>query len=291
MPSLKDLRNRIDSVKSTRKITSAMKMVAAAKLRRAQEQATHARPYAEGMSRMVANLAKAMEGDARAPRLMSGTGKDERHLLVVVTADRGLCGGFNSSVIRETRNRVRALRSEGKAVQIFCVGRKGADALRRDLNSLIVERVVDVMRRGVRFDDAKEVAAKLRQKFEAGEFDVCTIVYNRFVSAITQQITVRQLIPLAIDESHHEASHALYEFEPDQAQILEDLLPRNLAIQTFRAMLESQAGEQGARMTAMDNATRNAGEMIDRLTLTYNRTRQAVITSELIEIISGAEAL
>ncbi|MCA8907901.1 MAG: F0F1 ATP synthase subunit gamma [Rhodospirillaceae bacterium] len=290
MPSLKDLRNRIDSVKSTRKITSAMKMVAAAKLRRAQEQATHARPFAEGMGRMVANLATAMAGDARAPRLMTGSGKDERHLIVVVTADRGLCGGFNTTVVRETRNRVRALRSEGKQVELMCVGRKGADALRRDLNSLITDRVTDVMRRGVRFDDAKEVATKLRQKFEAGEFDVCTIIYNRFVSAITQQITVRQLIPLAIEEEHS-SSHALYEFEPDQAQILEDLLPRNLAIQTFRAMLESQAGEQGARMTAMDNATRNAGDMIDRLTLTYNRTRQAVITSELIEIISGAEAL
>ena len=297
MPSLKDLRNRIDSVKSTRKITSAMKMVAAAKLRRAQEQATQARPYADRMQRMLNSLATAMTAGAQGPKLMSGTGKDERHLVVVVTADRGLCGGFNGSVVRETRRHVNALRADGKSVQIFCFGRKGSDALKRDMDSLIVARVTDVMRRGVRFDDADGLTNTLLKMFEDDAFDVCTIIYNRFKSAISQEITTQQLIPVPMPAAGEAASdaapasRATYEFEPDEEQIIADLLPRNLAIQIFKAFLESQAGEQGARMTAMDNATRNAGDMIDRLTLTYNRTRQAVITKELIEIISGAEAV
>jgi F-type H+-transporting ATPase subunit gamma len=295
MPSLKDLRNRISSVKSTQKITSAMKMVAASKLRRAQEQAEAGRPYADRMGRMLAGLAGAVASAGHGPRLMAGTGDDRVHLLMPVTADRGLCGGFNSSITRATRKKIEALRQEGKTVKLFCVGRKGRDVLRRDFSDLIVKSVIDVGRPRLGFDDAQQIAEALLTMYDAGEFDVCTIIYNEFRSAMTQVVTPHQLIPVAIPEGGGEAapagSRAPYEFEPSEEQILADLLPRNLAVQIYRALLESAASEHGARMTAMDAATRNAGEMIDKLTLTYNRTRQAVITKELIEIISGAEAL
>ena len=302
MPSLKDLRVRIASVKSTQKITSAMKMVAAAKLRRAQEQAEAARPYAERMERMLASLAAASAGKEGAPELLAGKGRDQVHLLVVATADRGLCGGFNSSIVREVRRRITALKGDGKTVKLLCVGRKGRDQLRRDFGGAIIDTIEDVARPSLRFDAADAIAKRVAQMFEAGEFDVCTIYYARFKSAISQIVTAQQLIPFAPTEENAggdgaEAadtggdSLAVYEYEPTEEDILAALLPRNLAVQVFRALLENNASEHGARMTAMDNATRNAGDMIDNLTLTYNRTRQAVITSELIEIISGAEAL
>ncbi len=302
MPSLKDLRVRIASVKSTQKITSAMKMVAAAKLRRAQEQAEAARPYAERMERMLSSLAAASAGKEGAPELLAGKGREQVHLLVVGTADRGLCGGFNSSIVREVRRRITALRGDGKTVKLLCVGRKGRDQLRRDFGDAIIDTVEDVARPRLRFEAAESIAKRIAQMFEAGEFDVCTIYYARFQSAISQIVTAQQLIPFApvdgaTDGDGAEAaasggeSLAVYEYEPSEEEILAALLPRNLAVQLFRALLENNASEHGARMTAMDNATRNAGDMIDNLTLTYNRTRQAVITSELIEIISGAEAL
>ena len=302
MPSLKDLRVRIASVKSTQKITSAMKMVAAAKLRRAQEQAEAARPYAERMERMLASLAAASAGKEGAPELLAGKGRDQVHLLVVGTADRGLCGGFNSNIVREVRRRIAALKGDGKTVKLLCVGRKGRDQLRRDFSDAIIDTIEDVTRPRLRFDAAEAIAKRVAQMFEAGEFDVCTIYYARFKSAISQIVTAQQLIPFAPTEENTggdgaEAadtggdSLAVYEYEPTEEDILAALLPRNLAVQVFRALLENNASEHGARMTAMDNATRNAGDMIDNLTLTYNRTRQAVITSELIEIISGAEAL
>ncbi|MBM3628893.1 MAG: F0F1 ATP synthase subunit gamma [Alphaproteobacteria bacterium] len=279
MPSLKQYRTRIASVKSTQKITSAMKMVAAAKLRRAQEKAEAARPYAERMSRMLGSLAGSLSGGAGAPALLAGTGRSEIHLVVVATSDRGLCGAFNSSIVRGARTHVRQLLSEGKQVRIFCVGRKGRDQLRRDFAKLIVGSMEDVGRRSLSF---------------AGEFDVCSIFYARFRSAITQIVTRQQLIPFAIEGGSGAATAAggaVYEYEPDEEQILTELLPRNLSVQVYRALLENNASEQGARMTAMDNATRNAGDMIKRLTLSYNRQRQASITKELIEIISGAEAV
>ncbi len=302
MPSLKDLRVRIASVKSTQKITSAMKMVAAAKLRRAQEQAEAARPYAERMERMLASLAAASAGKEGAPELLAGKGRDQVHLLVVATADRGLCGGFNTNIVREVRRRITALKNDGKTVKLLCVGRKGRDQLRRDFGDAIIDTIEDVTRPSLRFDAAEAIAKRVAQMFEAGEFDVCTIYYARFKSAISQIVTAQQLIPFAPTEENTggdgaEAadtggdSLAVYEYEPTEEDILAALLPRNLAVQVFRALLENNASEHGARMTAMDNATRNAGDMIDNLTLTYNRTRQAVITSELIEIISGAEAL
>jgi F-type H+-transporting ATPase subunit gamma len=300
MPSLKDLRVRINSVKSTQKITSAMKMVAAAKLRRAQEQAEAARPFAERMERMLTSLAGALPQGAGGPKLLSGTGKDDVHLMVVATSDRGLCGAFNSSIAREARNRINALLADGKDVKILCVGRKGRDQLRRDFRERIIGTVEDVGKPRLSFDDADGIAARVTEMFEAGEFDVCTVVYNKFQSAISQIVTAQQLIPFtappkAKAEDEAEAAMtdngAVYEFEPDEEEILAALLPRNLAVQVFRALLENAASEQGARMTAMDNATRNAGDMIDNLTLTYNRTRQAYITKELIEIISGAEAI
>ena len=298
MPNLKDLRVRIASVKSTQKITSAMKMVAAAKLRRAQEQAEAARPYAERMERMLNSLATASAGKEGAPALLAGNGRDQVHLLIVGTADRGLCGGFNSSIVREVRRRITALRDDGKTVKLLCVGRKGRDQLRRDFGDAIIDTVEDVARPRLRFEAADEIAKRVAQMFEAGEFDVCTVYYARFQSAISQIVTAQQLIPFAPAGSDGAAaaepdgnSLAVYEYEPSEEEILTALLPRNLAVQLFRALLENSASEHGARMTAMDNATRNAGDMIDNLTLTYNRTRQAVITSELIEIISGAEAL
>jgi F-type H+-transporting ATPase subunit gamma len=298
MPSLKDLRNRITSVKSTQKITSAMKMVAAAKLRRAQDQAIAARPYAERMERMLGSVAASVAGMQGAPPLLVGTGSDARHLVVVASSDRGLCGGFNSTIVREARSFIRALRADGKEVMILCVGRKGRAQLVRDFGDLIVDTIEDVGRPQLGFDDAHGIADVVLGMFEDGTIDVCTIIYNKFVSAIRQIVTRQQLIPFAPpetaaneNEAPAAASGAVYEYEPDEAEILAELLPLNLSVQVFRALLENNASEQGARMAAMDNATRNAGDMIDRLTLNYNRTRQAAITSELIEIISGAEAV
>ena len=299
MPSLKDLRTRINSVKSTQKITSAMKMVAAAKLRRAQEQAEAARPYAERMERMLGSVAASLGSSEGAPPLLAGTGKDDVHLLVVATSDRGLCGGFNSSIVREARKLIRELTVAGKTVRILCVGRKGRGQLARDHGSLIVDTIDDVGRPRLGFDDAQAIANRLLALYGEDGFDVCTVVYNRFQSVITQIVTVRQLIPFGPpadgeeEESGESAggAKAIYEFEPEEGEILETLLPLNLSVQVYRALLENAASEQGARMAAMDNATRNAGDMIDRLTLDYNRSRQAAITSELIEIISGAEAV
>jgi F-type H+-transporting ATPase subunit gamma len=289
MPSLKTFRLRIRSVQSTQKITKAMKMVAAAKLRRAQEAAQAGRPYAQAMDRMMASLASGMQGKAGAPKLLAGTGSDKTHLLIVATADRGLCGGFNSSIVREARRAIRTLQAEGKTIKILAVGRKARDQLRRDHGALIVDTISDLGKPRLGFADARKVADRVLQMFEAGEFDVATIIYNRFRSAISQILTRQQIIPPAVPEAEPGASP--YEFEPDEETILTELLPRNLAVQIYRALLENAASEQGARMTAMDNATRNAGDMIKRLTLQMNRSRQASITKELIEIISGAEAI
>jgi F-type H+-transporting ATPase subunit gamma len=296
MPSLKDLRLRIRSVQSTQKITSAMKMVAASRLRRAQEQAEAARPYAQRMERVLGSLASRMAGMPGAPRLLVGTGKEEIHLLVIATSDRGLAGGFNASILREARRRVRELEAAGRRVLILTIGRKGRDSLRRDYTRLIHDSLTEIGRRRLSFEEAREIAERILVLYEAGGFDVCTIIYNRFRSAISQIVTAQQLIPFAPPEGAAEETNAglagaIYEFEPEEEEILGELLPKNLAVQIYTALLENAASEQGARMTAMDNATRNAGEMIDRLTLNYNRTRQAAITKELIEIISGAEAL
>ncbi len=298
MPNLKDLRIRIASVKSTQRITSAMKMVAAAKLRRAQEQAELARPFAERMERMMRSLAQGVADQHGAPPLLAGTGREDSHLIVVVTSDRGLCGAFNGAVVRHARQRlIRPLIKANKTVKLFCVGRKGRDLLRRDFASLIVDTVEEVARPALRFEAAADIAGRLTGMFDAAAFDVCTVVYNRFKSAMTQVVTEQQLVPFPLAEAEGEAeadpaaARAVYEFEPDEIDILAELLPRNLAVQVFRTLLESTAGEHGARMTAMDSATRNAGEMISKLTLRYNRSRQAAITKELIEIISGAEAV
>ena len=298
MANLKDLRVRIASVKSTQKITAAMKMVAAAKLRRAQEAAEASRPYAERMERMLGSLAVSAAGRDGAPKMLAGTGKDEVHLIVVGTADRGLCGGFNSNIVREARRDIATLRHGGKTVKIICVWRKGRDQLRRDYGGSIIDTIEDVARPRLSFAGAEAIAKRIERMFEAGEFDVCTIYYARFKSAISQIVSSQQLIPFASSGQEEAeaaaggpATLAVYEYEPAEEEILADLLPRNLAVQIYKALLENSASEHGARMSAMDNATRNAGEMIDKLTLTYNRTRQAVITTELIEIISGAEAL
>lgn len=293
MPSLKDLRLRIVSVKSTRKITSAMKMVAASKLRRAQTAAEAARPFAERMERMLGTLAGSLAGQAGAPAMLAGNGKSDVHLIVMVTADRGLCGGFNSSIVRDVRRLTAELIGQGKTVKILPVGRKGREQIKRDFGSNLIEGFEGLGRKGITFPEADMVATKVASMFEAGEFDVCTIVYNRFQSAISQVVTRQQLIPFAVPAGEEKSGElkAIYEFEPNEEEILATLVPRNLAIQVFRATLESQASEQGARMTAMDNATRNAGDMINGLTIKYNRSRQAQITKELIEIISGAEAL
>ena len=295
MPSLKDLRNRIKSVQSTRKITSAMKMVAAAKLRRAQEQAEAARPYAERMERMLASVAGRLQGASGAPKLVSGTGKDDVHLVVVATADRGLCGGFNTNIVRAARTHIRRLITDGKTVKILCVGRKGRDVLRREFRDKIVDLISFAGQKRLAFADANGIAVRLLEMFEAGEFDVATIFYARFKSAMSQIPTGQQIIPVALPAVEETpavpGSQALYEYEPDEEQILAALLPRNLAVQIYKTLLENAAGEQGARMSAMDSATRNAGDMINKLSLTYNRQRQANITKELIEIISGAEAL
>ncbi|MGB4101166.1 MAG: F0F1 ATP synthase subunit gamma [Alphaproteobacteria bacterium] len=295
MPSLKDLKNRITSVKSTRKITSAMKMVAASKLRRAQEQAEAARPYAQVMERMMQSISTNLVIDSTTPALMAGTGKDATQLLLVMTSDRGLCGAFNSSVVREARRQIRVLLSEGKTVKIFCVGRKGRDLLRREYASFMLGSVDEVGRKRLEYSDAEKIAVALLQLFDKGAFDVCKIISNRFKSAISQVVTVQQLIPVAPGTApanqNAGAAEAVIEFEPNASAILGQLLPENLAVQIYGALLESMAGEMGARMAAMDNATRNAGDMIGRLTLQYNRSRQAFITKELIEIISGAEAV
>ena len=293
MANLKDLKIRIKSVKSTQKITSAMKMVAAAKLRRAQEAAEAARPYALRMDRMIASLGAKVSG-VGGPKLIAGTGSDNVHMIVVATADRGLCGGFNSSIVRAARRRITELESAGKTVKIMTVGRKARDQLRRTHSSRIVRSLENIARTVVGFDQADAIARELIHGYEAGEFDVCTIFYNRFKSAMSQIVTAQQLIPAKLPEATDEADgelKALYEYEPDEEAILAALLPRNVATQIYAALLENAASEHGARMTAMDSATRNAGDMIDLLTMTYNRTRQAVITKELIEIISGAEAL
>ena len=295
MANLKDLRNRIRSVRSTQKITSAMKMVAASRLRRAQEQALAARPYAERMERMLGSLATSLRNQPNAPKLLAGSGGDQTHLLLVATSDRGLAGGFNATILREARRTLRVLQRDGKTVKLFTVGRKGRDALRRDNAKLIVESLTEIGRPRLTFTNAEDIAGRLVERFEAGEFDTCTVIFNRFKSAISQIVTKQQLIPFAIPEAKEQdktnLQGAIYEFEPEESEILTELLPRNLAVQIFTALLENAASEQGARMTAMDNATRNAGEMIDRLNITYNRSRQAAITKELIEIISGAEAL
>ncbi len=298
MPNLKDLKVRIDSVKSTRKITSAMKMVAAAKLRRAQEQAEASRPYAQRMERMLGSLAAAAAGQSGAPKLLAGSGSDDTHLILVATADRGLCGGFNTSIVRESRRMIRSLLDDGKTVKILCVGRKGRDQLRRDFGSMIVDTIEDVAKPSLSFDKASAIGDRIVSMFEAGEFDVCTMIYAEFRSAISQIVTPQQLIPFAppkAEEGEEETGNgldgAVYEYEPGEEEILTALLPTNLSIQVFKALLENAASEHGARMTAMDNATRNAGDMINNLTLIYNRTRQAAITGELIEIISAKEAM
>ncbi|WP_422374351.1 F0F1 ATP synthase subunit gamma [Roseibium sp.] len=294
MPSLKDLRNRIASVKATQKITKAMQMVAAAKLRRAQEAAEAARPYAERMGAVLANLAVAFEGRDDAPKLMSGTGNDQVHLLLVATAERGLCGGFNTNIAKLAREKARSLIKQGKTVKIICVGKKGYDALKRELGQHVIETVDLRSVKSVGFGNADEIGRKIMSMFDDGEFDVCTLFYSTFKSVIAQEPTEQQLIPAKFETSEEDAgagANAVYEYEPEETEILADLLPRNISVQIFRALLENAASEQGARMSAMDNATRNAGEMIDKLTISYNRQRQAQITTELIEIISGAEAL
>jgi F-type H+-transporting ATPase subunit gamma len=282
---------RIASVKSTQKITSAMKMVAAAKLRRAQEQAEAARPYATRMGRMLGSLAGSMKGGAGAPKLLAGTGSDKVHLLVVCTSDRGLCGGFNSSIVRLVRADIRRLQAEGKTVKIVTVGRKGRDQLRRDYANLLVGSVDEVGKRRLTFADAQRVSDKVLEMFAANEFDVCALYYARFKSAIAQVPTRLQLVPFVAAEAGAPDAGAAYEYEPEEGEILAALLPRNLAVQVYGGLLENAASEQGARMSAMDSATRNAGDMIKKLTLNYNRTRQASITKELIEIVSGAEAV
>jgi len=291
MPSLKDLKNRIASVKATQKITKAMQMVAAAKLRRAQEAAEAARPYATRLAQVLGNLAAGFAGRDDAPLLMTGTGRDKVHLLVVCTAERGLCGGFNAQIVRLAREHANRLLAEGKEVKILTVGKKGADALRRDHGARIIDRVELRSVKTIGFVNAADIQAKIMALFEAGEFDVCTLFYSRFRSVIAQIPTARQILPVVVEGGAAAASDAVYEYEPDEAAILEDLLPRAITMEIYTALLENAASEQGARMSAMDNATRNAGDMINRLSLQYNRSRQAMITKELIEIISGAEAL
>jgi F-type H+-transporting ATPase subunit gamma len=291
VPSLKDLRNRIASVKATQKITKAMQMVAAAKLRRAQMAAESARPYAERMDKVVANIAGGLGAGAPTPPLLSGTGHDGVHLLVVCTAERGLCGAFNSSIARLARDKAVALMAEGKTVKFLCVGKKGYDLLKRQFGRQILE-LIEL--RGIRqlgFEHADPIGRKIVELFEKGEFSICTLFFSRFRSVIAQIPTAQQIIPVGLPETGAPASDIVYECEPEPDELLSALLPRNITVQVFRALLENAASEQGARMSAMDNATRNAGEMIKKQTLKYNRTRQAMITKELIEIISGAEAL
>lgn len=296
MPSLKSLRVRINSVKSTQKITKAMKMVAASKLRRAQEAAEQARPYAERMAQILSSLAAGQAGAENAPKLLVGTGSDQVHLLVVATAERGLCGAFNSSIVKLARRKIEELTAQGKTVKILCVGKKGRDQLRRDHASKIMDTVDMSKSKKLGFADAQEIADRVLALYEEGQFDVAHIFYNNFKSVISQIPTAQQLIPAMVGgndnvEPGPDLGGAIYEYEPDEEAILLQLLPRNLSVQVYRALLENAASEQGARMSAMDNATRNAGEMIKKLTTVYNRSRQAQITKELIEIISGAEAV
>lgn len=295
MPSLKDFRNRITSVKSTRKITSAMKMVAASKLRRAQQQAEASQPYALRMSNMLKRLVANIEINKNSPVLIAGTGKDDIHLLVVITSDRGLCGGFNASISRLARQQIRELTDAGKTVKILCVGRKGRDVLKREHADKILHTFEGLGKKRLSFAESQQVAQYVLDMLEHRSFDVCSILYNQFKSVIQQIPTAQQLVPFAVPAAEKEIAEtgakALYEFEPSEGAILESLLPRNLSVQIFRALLDSAAGEQAARMTAMDNSTRNAGDMINKLTVSYNRARQAYITKELIEIISGAEAV
>ncbi|MEO9685258.1 MAG: F0F1 ATP synthase subunit gamma [Tateyamaria sp.] len=290
MPNLKDLKNRIESVKSTRKITKAMQMVAAAKLRRAQEAAEMARPYAERFGSVMAGLASSVAGSESAPKLLSGTGSDQVHLLVVMTSERGLCGGFNTNIAKLARAHAAKLVAAGKTVKILTVGKKGRDQMKRDYGSHFIGHVDMSAVKRLAYSDAQGVAKDVLGRFDAGEFDVATIFFARFQNVVTQIPTAQQIIPFAIPEGF-EAGDTLYDYEPDEEAILADLLPRAIATSIFTALLENGASEQGARMSAMDNATRNAGDMIDQLTIQYNRSRQAVITNELIEIISGAEAL
>ncbi|GGD17291.1 F0F1 ATP synthase subunit gamma [Aquisalinus flavus] len=293
MPSLKDLKNRIGSVRSTQKITKAMQMVAAAKLRRAEEAAVAARPYAERMEGVVANLSASVAGNPDAPKLLAGTGSEETHLLIVATSDKGLCGGFNSSIVRLAREAIVRLQGEGKTVKIVTVGKKGRDQLKRLYGGLLVRHIDTMEIKRVAYADAKGIADTVLEMFEEGEFDVAHLFYGRYKSVISQVPTVQQIIPAKAPEGIQapDLKGAIYEYEPDEEEILKVLLPRYVGVQIFRAMLENAASEQGARMSAMDNATRNAGDMIDKLNLQYNRARQAQITKELIEIISGAEAL
>lgn len=291
MPNLKDLKNRIQSVKNTRKITKAMQMVAAAKLRRAQEAAEQSRPYTERFNAVMGGLAASVGGSASAPKLLSGTGKDDVHLLVVMTSERGLCGGFNSNIGKLARAHAQDLMAKGKTVKILTVGKKGRDSLKRELGEFYVDHVDLSEVKRIGYSDAQGIARGVLDRFDAGEFDVATIFYAKFVNVVTQVPTAQQIIPAAFEEGDADGASTLYDYEPSEEAILADLLPRGVATALFSALLENGASEQGARMSAMDNATRNAGDMIDKLTIQYNRSRQAVITNELIEIISGAEAL
>ena len=292
MPSLKDLKNRISSVKATQKITKAMQMVAAAKLRRAQLAAEEARPYSQRMAKVLSNISSAMGGREGVSPLIAGNGSDKVHLLVVATAERGLCGGFNSSISKLAREKARQLLSEGKEVKLFMVGKKGVEALKMEFSSIMVEKVDFREVKRIEFANAESVGSRILEMFDNGEFDVCTLFYSEFKNIMTQIPTAQQLIPnLSPEKPDDSAEDIFYEYEPDEEEILSELLPRNISVQVFRALLENGASEQGARMSAMDSATRNAGEMIESLTLSYNRQRQAQITKELIEIISGAEAL
>lgn len=290
MPNLKDLKNRIASVKSTRKITKAMQMVAAAKLRRAQDAAEASRPYAERFNAVLGSLSASVGGSDTAPRLLAGTGKDDVHLLVVMTSEKGLCGGFNTNIVKLARTRITELKGQGKTVKIITVGKKGREQLKRDYADLFVAHVDLTEVKKIGYANAQDIAKDLLARFDADEFDVATIFYAKFQNVVTQVPTAQQIIPAAY-ETDEDAGGSLYDYEPSEEGILADLLPRGVATQIFSALLENGASEQGARMSAMDNATRNAGDMIDKLTIEYNRSRQAVITNELIEIISGAEAL
>ena len=291
MPSLKDLKNRIESVKNTRKITKAMQMVAAAKLRRAQEAAEASRPYSERFNSVLASLAASVGSAEGAPLLLRGTGKQDVHLLVVMTAERGLCGGFNSNIAKLAKNHAAELISAGKQVKVITVGKKGRDALKRELGDFFVEHVDLSEFKSIKYINAQSIAKGILARFDDNEYDVATIFYSKFVNVVSQIPTAQQIIPASFDEDSTSANQTVYDYEPDEETILADLLPRGVATQIFSALLENGASEQGARMSAMDNATRNAGEMIDKLTIEFNRSRQAVITNELIEIISGAEAL
>ncbi|KJZ19252.1 F0F1 ATP synthase subunit gamma [Loktanella sp. S4079] len=290
MPSLKDLKNRIESVKSTRKITKAMQMVAAAKLRRAQDAAEASRPYTERFNAVMGQLAASVGGSESAPKLLAGTGSDQVHLLVVMTAERGLCGGFNSNIAKLAKNHAQALIAEGKTVKIITVGKKGRDVIKRDLADYIVDHVDMTAVKRVGYTDAQNIAKDVLSRFDEGEFDIATIFFARFENVVSQIPTAQQIIPASFEVAE-DAETALYDYEPSEEEILADLLPRGVATSIFSALLENAASEQGARQSAMDNATRNAGDMIDKLTIEFNRSRQAVITNELIEIISGAEAL